>query len=141
MKIAGTPVKDADEKIVVHITRSDVRFGAKKNANSCAAARALCRQTGAEAAKVHFSRAYIKTGDKWLRFSVPPALRSEVMAFDRGGEFAPGDYVLSPLQPTVRLDAPKKHNKKPIKKVPQRGNKPKKPYHVVAGVRERMNAD
>ena len=141
MKIFGTEVKDANEKLVVHITKSDVKLGATKDATACAAARALCRQTGATEAKVHFSRAYIKRGGgKWLRFSVPSALRNEIMAFDRGGEFAPGEYLLSPVQPSIRLgERPKKS--KPTKQVPQRGNKPKRPYHVVEGVRGRANAE
>src|SRR3990167_3065833 len=108
MKIDGTEVKDADEKIVLHITKMDVRSGAKKNADSCAAAKALCREHHCEAAKVHMSRAYIKKGGKWLRFEVPLALRSEVLAFDRGGEFAPGEYILVPPRPVSRLGARRK---------------------------------
>lgn len=142
MKIAGVEVEDASEPLVITVNKTDVRIGAKKNADTCAMARALCRQTGCEAAKVHFSRAYIKQGRKWLRFAVPPALRSEVLAFDRGGEFAPGEYRLHPVQPTVRLDAPvrRKTGHRNGKK-PQRGNRPRQPYHVVSGVRAKMMAD
>ena len=142
MKIFGTEVKDANEKLVVHITKSDVKLGATKNATACAAARALCREHGATEAKVHFSRAYIRRGGgKWLRFSVPSALRNEIMAFDRGGEFAPGEYLLSPVQPSVQLGRHQKKPPKPTKQVPQRGNKPKRPYHIVEGVRGRANGE
>jgi hypothetical protein len=142
MKIQGVEVKDATKKIVLTITKQDVRSGAKKDSNSCAAAKALCRQEQCEAAKVHFSRAYVKKSGKWIRFFVPPALRNEVLAFDRGGEFAPGEYVLTPVQPTVRLGA----NKTPrdparnLKSNPRRGTrgKRKRAYHVVSGVRARM---
>jgi hypothetical protein len=139
MHINGTPVKDAKQKIVLTITPQDVKSGAKKNANSCAAANALCRQEGCEAAKVHMSRAYIKKGKTWYRFAVPTALKNEVLAFDRGGAFEPGEYVLNPIQPSVRLGAPRRsppvetrtgaHHSK---------NKRKRPYHVVSGVRARM---
>lgn len=138
MKIAGVEVKDASHKIVLNITKEDVKAGSLKKANSCAAAKALCRQEGCEAAKVHMSRAYIKKGGKWLRFGVTPALRSEVLAFDRGGKFEPGEYTLVPLQPTVRLGA---HRKKPrVEKRKGRHDlgKPRKAYHVVSGVRARM---
>jgi hypothetical protein len=75
MKINGTEVKDADGKLVVTITKADVRKGALKNASACAAAAALCRQEHCDEARVHFSRAYIRQGKKWLRFSVSAALR------------------------------------------------------------------
>ena len=148
MKINGTPVKDADEKIVVVVTKNDVRTGTLKEAKSCAAANALCRQTGAQEARVHFSRAYLKQGKVWKRYVVPMALRNEIIAFDRGGKFEPGEYTLAPAQPTMRLDAPNKkkyayENKKSL--LPgthkQKGKRPKRPYHVVSGVRKRMMAD
>ena len=144
MKIAGIEVEDATETMTITVNKTDVRVGAKKNADTCAMAHAVCRQTGATAAKVHFSRAYIRQGKKWLRFSVPAALRSEVLAFDRGGEFAPGEYSLYPLQPSVRLDAPTKKWVAPKDRKarqPQKGKKPRQPYHVVSGVRARMMAD
>lgn len=148
MKIAGTAVKDADNKLTVTITKNDVRTGTLKEAKSCAAANALCRQEGAEAALVHFTRAYIKKGKLWRRYFVPNALRAEIIAFDRGGEFKPGKYVLTPVQPTVRLNAPTKkryayNNNKSL--LPgthkQKGKRVKRPYHVVSGVRKKMMAD
>lgn len=142
MKIGGLEVKDADEAVTVQITKTDVRKGALKNSNSCAAAQALCRAGHCDEARVHFSRAYLRKGKKWIRFSVPMALRNEILAFDRGGEFAAGDYRLVPVQPTVRLDAP---SKRPYGgndgSSPQRGNRPKRPYHVATGVRQKMMAD
>ena len=144
MKINGVQVKDADDRLMLTITKDDVRTGAKKNADSCAAASALCRQHQCEAARVHFSRAYIKKGGKWIRFGVPRALRDEIIAFDRGGEFAPGEYILAPVQPTVRLDAPSRKrydNRKNKKRGDSVGKKIKRPYHVVTGVRARMQAD
>jgi hypothetical protein len=136
MRINGTPVKDATKKIVLTITPQDVKSGAKKNANSCAAANALCRQEGCEAAKVHMSRAYIKKGKTWYRFAVPLALKNEVLAFDRGGTFEPGEYVLTPLQPSVRLGADKRD--RPLPHQSKGKIKRKRPYHVVSGVRARM---
>lgn len=138
MKIAGVPVKDADDKIVLKITKADVRWGAKKNSDSCAAAKALCRQESCEAAKVHMSRAYIKKGGKWLRFAVPDALRNEVLAFDRGGTFEPGEYTLTPVQPTVRLGADKRDRPKGRSHKSKGKNKIRQPYHIVSGVRARM---
>jgi hypothetical protein len=143
MKIQGIDVIDANEEIEVTITPNDIKLGKKKSAHECAAARALCREHHAEAATVHLSRAYIKKNGKWWRYSVPPMLRSEVIAFDRGGNFAPGDYTLKAVQPTQKLDAPA-YRKLPRNRNgsrPQTGNRPKKPYHVVAGVRGQMVPD
>jgi hypothetical protein len=128
MKIQGVEVEDASEKLEIAITKNDVRLGAKKNSDACAAARAVCRQYHCEAAKFHFSRAYIKRDGKWLRF-------------DRGGAFEPGEYTIAPVQPTVRLDAPSRKRYSRNKKRPQSGNRTKRPYHVVTGVRSRMLAD
>ena len=55
------PCVDANDTLVVTISKNDVRLGSKKDADGCAAARAICRQTGAVAAKVHLSRTYVKT--------------------------------------------------------------------------------
>lgn len=142
MKIQGINVVDANEELELTITERDCQLGKTKSSRECAAARALRRECKAEKAFVHFSRAYVLKEGKWLRFNVPPALRSEVVAFDRGGEFAPGDYVLKKVQPTVRLDAPIKRKAGPRNgKKPQNGNRPKRPYHQVIGVRERMVPD
>lgn len=144
MKIAGTEVKDVDEGLTIVITKSDVRAGSTKKATSCAAAKALCRQEHCEEARVHFSRAYVKRNGTWERYSVPAALRQEIIAFDRGGEFAPGAYTLSPVQPSVRLGA-LKHSGAPDKRTGKYSHrnkgKRKRPYHVATGVRARMMAD
>ena len=141
MKIQGIDVVDADKEFEITITPTDVQLGKKKSSRECAAARALCREFKAEKALVHFSRAYVLKDEKWLRFSVRPALRSEIVAFDRGGEFAPGDYVLGRVEKSHRREthAPsrgKKYQNHGTK--PHTGNRPKRPYHTVVGVRERM---
>ena len=143
MKIAGVDVEDANEKLVLKITKQDVRKGELKSSSACAAANALCRQHHADEARVHFSRAYIRKGKKWLRFGVPAALRNEIIAFDRGGKFEPGEYILAPVQPTVRLDAPIRRNETRVGRHTTTGKRPKRkrPYHVATGVRARMMAD
>jgi hypothetical protein len=144
MKINDTEVEDANDRLQVVITKSDVRLGSAKNAKACAAAVALCRQTGCEAARVHLSRVYIKKDGKWTRFATPPGLRNEIIAFDRGGKFEPGEYTLTPVQNIVRFGSPerkewlKKYRKRQAKsKQPQKGVRSKP--HVVSGIRERMS--
>lgn len=146
MKISGARVKDAPlkAKIAVVITEKDVHLGAIKNAKACAAAVALCRQTGCEAARVHLARTYIKKNGTWTRYRTSPALRAEIIAFDRGGSFEPGEYHLTPVQPIVRLGSERRKTymrasrNRPVKvKHPQKGTRSKP--HVVSGVRQRMS--
>lgn len=145
MKINGVKVKDASEPLTFTVMKADVTRGAAKKSSSCAAARALCREGHCEEARVHVSRAYIKKEGGWLRFGVAPTMRNEIIAFDRGGEFAPGTYTLAPVQPTVRLDAPSRKARgipqRKTGKFPQRGRRTKRTYHVVSGVRAKMMAD
>ena len=146
MKVSGARVVDAAEPLTVLVSRTDISKGAKQDADACAAAVAICRQTGCDEAKVHLSRVYVRNGDSWVRYATPDALRSEIIAFDRGGEFQPGEYVLKPLQPILRFGNQKRAdwikknaNRKPRARHPQKGARVTP--HVVKGIRGRMSAD
>lgn len=133
MKINGLPVVDTDQKLPLQITKRDCSIGSLKEPSSCAAARAICRQPGIKEARVHISRVYVQIGKRWIRYMTPDSLRSEIIAFDRGGKFQPGEYTLLPIQPVARFDAKKK------KRVPENrdGSRPQKRLkaHVVKGIR------
>lgn len=138
MKIKGRPVTTPRKPIMITITPSDVRQGAERNADACAAAVALCRQLHCDEAKVHLSRTYIRKGATWERYNTPPALRSEIVAFDRGGAFMPGKYVLTPVSESQLPGKREQRNhmapkKKKNSKAPKRAK-----VHVTTGVRERM---
>lgn len=131
MKIAGTKVVDAKAPISLKITKRDCSTGSLKDPSACAAAKALCRLSDVKECRVHISRVYIKANGKWVRYGTPPALRSEIIAFDRGGKFEPGTYRLAAVQPTVRFGVRKtKPNRRD-------GSRPQKRYkpHVVKGIR------
>lgn len=138
MPINGLPVKDATKKVAITITPLDIKKGDSKNPGMCAAAQACKRQLGVEDARVHIGNVYIKQGKQWTRFKTPRSLRGEIIAFDRGGKFMPGEYILTPHSPTSRLDARKK---KPArwqsgaKKSNKRGKGNKR--HTVLGIRMR----
>lgn len=138
MKIDNFEVKDAATERVIEITKQDVKFGKRRDANTCAASQAICRQIeGARAARVQVARAYVLIKNKWVRYKTSPALRTEVISFDRGGSFQPGTYTLVPAPPSMRLDSP-------TPKKAERTNEPSKPrrkYHQVKGVRARLEAD
>ena len=133
MTIDGYPVVDATKPIVLGITLRDVKKGATKDPGSCAAALACLREVkGAEKARVHIGRTYIKIGKKWLRFLTPAALKNEIVAFDRGGKFAPGEYTIRPLWPSHRGTDRHLDPKKPSGKRKKRAK-----YHMTTDVRAR----
>ena len=98
MEIAGKKVVDARKPVTINSTPRDVATGDNKNPSACAAARAA-RHSIPEciSARVHIGRVYIEQKDKWVRFNTPDSLRAEIIAFDRGGSFQPGEYVLRPI--------------------------------------------
>lgn len=134
MKINGLPVVDANKKIVLHILPKDIAKGNTKDPGACAAAQACMRQLGASAARVHIGRTYLKLKDKWLRFHTSKSLRTEIVAFDRGGVFEPGDYLLSPLPPSDRPAGKRQGTKDKTSRDSRRGKTLRK-YHTVTGIR------
>lgn len=132
--ISGIPVKDADQELTIHITGRDVRFGNTKDPGACAAARCLMRQPHVEAARVHLSKTYVKINGKWMRYNTPPNLRTEIVAFDRGGTFQPGMYTLKVIHPSEIKRRGKAHGKSTPNDERGGGSKRKRHY-MVSGVR------
>jgi hypothetical protein len=131
--IDGLPVEDARHPIVLHISKEDCKHGDNKNPAGCVAALALRRQLRAKEVRVHVGRVYVRTTpDKWVRYQVPTSMRTEIVVFDRGGSFAPGEYKLSPPRPSKRLGK-RYGGSKPYKK--GAGKKRRTP-HVLADVRQ-----
>jgi hypothetical protein len=108
MEIAGKRVVDAKRSARILITKRDVVDGDNKNPSSCAAALAAKRDVPeCLSARVHIGRVYIEHRDRWVRYLTPDALRTEIVAFDRGGSFQPGDYVLRAPSPTETIEGRK----------------------------------
>lgn len=128
MKIEGLPVKDATRSVILHITDSDVRKGRKKNPKECAAAQACKRQLGATEAQVHKTRTYVRFNGHWQRYQTPGSLQAEIVAFDRGGSFEPGEHILLKMPPS-------KLGKRKSGKTLHRGTRKLRGYHRVPNVR------
>jgi hypothetical protein len=95
MEINGKKVVDATKPVLIHITERDATDGDNKNPSGCAAARAVKRDLPeCVSARVHIGRVYVETPKRWIRYETPDALRTEIVAFDRGGTFQPGAYKL-----------------------------------------------
>lgn len=132
MQIDGMKVVDAKKKVTIVITKADVKNGETKDPAGCAAARACMRDLEATAARVHLGRTYVKIDNKWIRFHTPSSLRSEIIAFDRGGSFAPGKYVLPALQPAKKTG----RRQGSMTNTQPKRRKRARPYHITTGVRE-----
>lgn len=110
MEINGKRVVDAKSKIKIHITPRDATEGDNKNPSGCAAARAAKRDIPhCINARVHIGRVYVEHKREWVRYFTPDALRTEIIAFDRGGTFQPGEYELKPPSPCEREEARKEY--------------------------------
>ena len=105
MKIEGLPVVDSRRKATVNVTKADIKRGSRKKPEACALALACIRELDVDEALVHATRTYLRSGLKWKRYFTPNAVRSETIAFDRGGAFEPGQYELHPMPPTLRFGA------------------------------------
>lgn len=112
MKINGLPVVDAKDSITLVVTAKDIENAKKKNQAECAAAVACRRQLKASEARVHLGRTYIRFNGKYRRYITSSALRDEIVAFDRGGRFQPGEYMLMNMQPSRQYDRKYRLNKK-----------------------------
>jgi hypothetical protein len=130
-EIDGLPVIDAKRPITITITKSDVDKADVKEPAGCAVARACRRDLHAIEARVHLARVYVRTNKgNWTRYMTPRSMRSEIVAFDRGGQFEPGEFTLSAPSATKVLGK-RRGGSKPFVK---RGKK-RKPPHVITNVR------
>lgn len=136
-EIDGKPVIDARRGTMLHITKQDIAKGDRKRPDKCAAALAILREMHAIEARVHLSRIYIRTNKgNWQRYVAPRSLRSEVIAYDRGGQFEVGTHYLCAPQPTAKLGAGRVHKYKDTRKGAHgKGKKRRQLPHITRNVR------
>jgi len=92
-----TSVVDATKGINVTVTAEDCFKGAKKSVNKCAMAKAF--QRNFDGAIISKSVSYLIKGAKATRYRTPESVAREIVSFDRGQDFDPGDYQLkAPLE-------------------------------------------
>lgn len=108
------PVFDAKKPLSIKVTADDIKRADTKEPGNCAMARACKRDLHVEEARVHLTRVYIKPygAKQWTRYATPPDLRAEIIAFDRGGKFLPGEFKLKHIKPSDRLGARKDKRKR-----------------------------
>jgi hypothetical protein len=141
MQIDGIKVVDAKKRLRIRITPADIRAaskGGRKNPGSCAAAQAAMRQfSGITEARFQIGRVYLKQSKpkQWIRYMTPMQLRSEIVAFDRGGQFEPGDYEIIAPTKAARLGS-YQHMGAPNTHGPS-----KKSKHIMLNVRKLEGAN
>lgn len=133
--IDAIPIIDAKRPITLHITPKDCANANPKEPSTCAAAKCIKRELGAIESRVHLGRVYIRQNKgNWQRYQTPSALRNEIISFDRGGTFEPGEYTLLPIRPSHLMG--KRQGSKPkfthARKNPKRKVRMK---HITANVR------
>lgn len=130
-KINGRLVVNATKSVVLKITQADIAKGKLKSPAGCAAAVACKRQLHATEARVHVGRVYLRFNGKWHRYLTSGPLRSEIVAFDRGGTFEAGEYVLRKMGPS------RKTGKRQGAEKWRTGGRGKKrgKYHIITNVR------
>ena len=133
--IEGLPVINAKKPLKLHVTPLDIKAARKHSPGNCAVAKACQREWKAKEVRVHLSRIYVRHNEQnWTRYFTPYAMRSEIIAYDRGGEFLPSVYTVNPPVPSQRTG--KKQSQTPEKNNKSRElRKKRKKYTVVVGVR------
>lgn len=135
-KIDGIPVKDALRAITLEIDRKDISGADRKKPETCVAAAACHAHLGkVKDVRVHLSRIFIlrEKAAFWERYETPKALRAEIIAFDRGGRFEPGTFVLVPPPDKARRGGARKVSGDRGKAASKRA---KAMRHMTAGVRD-----
>lgn len=120
-KINGLPVKDGKKSISIMVTPQDIKRAHVKDPTMCVAALACRRELGCTEARVHIGRTYLRFNGHWDRYITSPNLRTEIVSFDRGGKFTPGEYALLKMQPSRRTDKSRDYNKPRKRKLKRRG--------------------
>jgi hypothetical protein len=127
----GLPVIDAPRNsgISMTVTPSDIEGSRKGDPANCAAAIAGKRELKKEV-HVFLSRAYVQEDKHWVRYFTPESVSREIISFDRGSDFAPGNYEFRAPKDSERLGQYKG------KSTQKNGRKAKHPRHITANVRE-----
>jgi hypothetical protein len=132
-------VSDADEDLLISVTDRDFKAGKKKDHGDCALAVAAKRQEHAAQVIVSSSVAYVIKGDHAVRYKVPEAASKEIVAFDRGAEFAAGDYMLKKPPKSARLGTYRgKDTRTEPNNRPKTGGMAKRFVHHTANIRENL---
>jgi hypothetical protein len=132
MKLDGLPVIDAKEPLLFTVTKRDADRGGVKAPDSCAMALACKREHHSKDVRIHLNYSYVLEKDHWLRYRTPACVTREIVAFDRGGAFDPGEYMLLVPYKSDRLLV-----RTPVRKRLSKRVSSKRYMHITTNVRTR----
>lgn len=135
-----TSVRDADDDLLVNVTKQDEKASKKKDHNECAMATAVKRQEKASSVIISSSTAYVIRGTEAVRYKVPEAVSKEVVSFDRGASFEAGDYKLKAIPKSGRLGTYRGRDTRTDNSRPKTGGAAKRFIHHTINVRESLKA-
>jgi hypothetical protein len=121
-------VKDASKRLTLEVTKHDAANSHRKKHSECAMAVACKRAMKLDGVIVSATTAYLIKDTVATRYELPMAAQKEVVAFDRGGGFSPGEYQL--LKPSHNLGRQEGGKDKRA-----RGTEPKRRHHYTEGIR------
>jgi len=96
-----TTVKDATAPLKIEVTKKDCQSRAVKNHTECALAVACKRSFKIKGVVIAVKVAYLVEDSRAIRYQLGEAISREITAFDRKGNFEPGDYTL--LVPSYKI--------------------------------------
>jgi hypothetical protein len=141
-RIEGLPVRNLKKPIMLHITGEDCRKASTKAPGSCAAALAARRLPHITEARIHIGRIFLKVGERyWLRGKTPGALRTEIVSFDRGGNFEPGSYKINPLSKSELPHGKHGGGKDKTNRNSRRGIKKRKAPKILHSIRNNAHTE
>ncbi len=132
-----TEVHDADDNVILEVTRDDSSEGTVKDHSHCAMARACQRKFKARGVIVSVTTVYIIQKDGATRYRLPESVSREIVSFDREAGFAEGQYELIKPSKSQRIGQRQGSNKDP------RNRKPSgKPHfmHYTVGIRAMLRS-
>jgi hypothetical protein len=118
----------------VEVTKADASSKAVRDHAGCAMAVACKRKFHLDSVIISRSVAYLVKGSQARRFKLPVSVSREVVSFDRGAGFSPGEYELSKVEKSNRLGM----NRDPARLNPNRHDLPPKTKrfrHLTTNVR------
>ena len=127
-----TKVTDSKSNALIEVTQRDVESKAVKDHNGCAMAVACKRKFKLDGVIISRSVAYLVKNNEATRFKLPESVSREIVSFDRGAGFAPGNYELESVPKTSRLGA---RSDRPTTDNAHRDGKPKRHKHYTTNVR------
>jgi len=131
-------VVDATQDARIEVTEKDASSKAVKNHSKCAMAVACKRKFHLDGVIISRSVAYLVKGNQARRFKLPTSVSEEVVSFDRGAGFAPGEYTLSKVTPSIALGP---RNRPQNIKTRNNDDKPKQFRHLTTSVRSVLGGE